>query len=222
MKIFHLISITASVALTAFAVQTASAAPVLDQQSTTFDTEIPLDPGSNVPPVGQSFTAGLNGLLTDITLSVGGADGFGPNGSYTFSMFSGNGFGGLNLGSITNTYTVPFPSGSPFAFPLDVNLSSLGVNVVAGSQYTFQISNVSGALQAGILASDANPYAGGQIYTGPGYNSPPSWDLSFQTFVDQSSQTPPAPSVPDATSTLGLLGLALAGIAGVSRRRHRA
>ena len=224
MKMPPIGSVAACIALAAFAVDVASAAPALDQQSTSFNLEVTLDPTSSVSPIGQSFTAGLNGLLTDITLSAGGADGFGPNGSLTLTLFSGGGFGGTNLGSVTQNYTVPFAYiGSPFAFPLDINVSSIGLNVVSGTQYTFELSNTSGALQAGILGSSSNPYGGGQIYTGPGYGSPASWDLDFQTYVDQAANPPPpTSSVPDSSSTLGMLGIAVAGLVGLSRRRKRA
>jgi hypothetical protein len=193
---------------------TALADPVLDQTQYAFNTGIPVSSPS-VDPVYQSFTAGLTGELTDITL----ADNSDSAGTLTLDVLAGDGTGGALLGSVTQSFSAPQFNPSGIYYPLDLNLSSLGIDVTAGSQYTFEIANASGDLTGnGVLGDTGNPYSGGRYYGGPGYGDQPNWDLSFTTSVDQSVSN----SAPDSGSTLGLLGLAFVTLAGLQRKRRLA
>ena len=159
----------------------AHSAVVLDQSQTSVNIGVPLEfsPTSSDLPLGESFTAGMSGTLDSITLYGNGAIQGGSN-SLTIEILAGNGTGGAVLGSVTDAVNQA-PDDS---FSLDVSAAS--VKVVSGSQYTFLVTGFSGAGDLptrGVLGDNANPYAGGQIYTGPGYGSPPSWDLAFQTYV---------------------------------------
>jgi hypothetical protein len=184
--------------------------PVVDQSQTQFNIGIPV-----TPYVAQSFTAGLNGELTDIAVAANGSNPTGSSGTFTLTLFSGDGVGGADLGSLNQNYSIPIGySGDPLLFAIDFDVSSLGVDVASGSQYTFEIT-ATGDLPNGFLADTSNPYAGGQIYA-PEYGDQPEWDLMFQTSVDQSVSNP---SVPDSAPTWAMLGLAAVALAGFQRKR---
>lgn len=188
----------------------ALADPVLDQSQTNYNIGMPV-----TPYVAQSFTAGLNGELTDIAVAANGSNPSGSSGTFTLTLFSGDGLGGANLGSLNQNYSIPIGySGPPLQYAVDFDVSSLGIDVTSGSQYTFEIT-ATGSLPNGFLADESNPYAGGQIYA-PEYGNPPEWDLMFQTSVDQSVANP---SVPDSAPTLAMLGVAAVVLAGFQRKR---
>jgi len=188
----------------------ALANPVLDQSQTAFNTGMPV-----IPYAAQSFTAGLSGELTDVDVAANGSNPTGSSGTFNLTLYSGDGVVGTNLGSLIQAYTIPFGyTGNPLLYAVDIDVSSLGVDVVSGSQYTFEIT-ATGVLPNGFLADTSNPYAGGQIYA-PEYGNQPNWDLMFQTYVDQSVS---GPSVPDSAPTWALLGLAVVALAGFQRKR---
>ena len=179
----------------------AHSAVVLDQSQTSFDIGVPLEfsATSSDSPVGQSFTAGISGMLDSITLYGNGPIQGGSN-SLTLEILVGNGTGGAVLGSVTDAVN----QASDDSFSL--NLSAASVNVVSGSQYTFLLTGFSGAGDLptrGVLGDDSNPYAGGQVYTG-GYGSTPTWDLAFQTYV--STGVPEPASWAMLIAGFGMLG----------------
>jgi hypothetical protein len=166
----------------------------VDQSQLSANTGIPLP---DDVPVGQSFTAGVSGRLSEIDLFSNGPN---TGGTAVMSIFSGSGFGGTLLGSVTVTFGSTPPS-NPIAF----DVSSLGINQTAGSVYTFGITSFTGSQQ--LLADTANPYAGGIEYNNPTfYGSTPTWDLMFATYV-------PEPS------SVALIGLGLTTLAAGRRKQ---
>ena len=190
----------------------------IDQSQTSFNTGVPFTfPGSSTTniPLGQSFTAGLNGLLSVIIIESNGAIQGGSN-TLAYNIIDGNGVNGSILGSSSATVTsVLSPDNSSYLLSIDTSL--LNINIITGHQYTFDFTNVSGPgdlSSRGILGNTANPYSGGRIFTGPGYGNQPNWDLAFKTEVGTSSVTP----VPEPETYAMMLG-GLVAFGFVARRR---
>jgi hypothetical protein len=203
-----LLSVVAACTLLA-TVFAANAQPVVDQSQLTFNTEVPFvfSPTDPNYPVGQSFTAGISGLLTDINVFSDGGIESGTD-LVTLNVLAGNGVSGALLGTEIDLAASVYNATLGLYF-VTLDTSAMGIDVTSGSQYTFDITNVTGAgdlAARGILATTNNPYAGGQIYTGPGYGSPATWDLAFQTTV---GTVPEPQSTPLLLIGLGLLGFAI-------------
>lgn len=195
MKLSHLLCTLCACVMTMASVP-ASAATV-DQSQLTFNQGIPLP---DDVPVGQSFTAGLNGILSQIDIFSNGPN---SGGTAEMSIYSGDGFGGTLLGSVSKTF-----GSTPGLDPISFDVSGLGITLTAGNVYTFGISSFIGGQQ--IVSSNVNPYAGGIQYNNPTYyGSTPSWDLMFQTQV----QVVPIPAA------AWLFGSGLIGLIGVARRK---
>jgi len=212
----HSRTLACAAAMTALALAGAAHATIaLDQSQLSFDTGVPFNfPGccaSNLP-VGQSFTAGVDGYLADILIEANGD----PTGlpTYNVEVLSGDGPDGAVLGSGKVKVTL-----DTFFARETLNVFSLGVQLTAGDQYTFYITGVNGggdALTRGLVANDRNPYAGGRIYLSPhGYGNQPNWDLTFQTFV---SDTPYSATPEPAAWALMLMGFG--GLGAMLRRRR--
>ena len=190
------VSVAAGIVLTA-ATQ-AAATPVVDQAQLSANQGIPWP---DDVPNGQSFTAGLTGLLTEIDFFSNGPN---TGGTATLKLYSGDGLGGTALGSVNYSFGST-PGDTPIAF----DVSSLGISVTTGSVYTFAVTSFSGSQQ--VESANNDPYAGGIQYNNPSYyGSTPTWDLKFQTFVN----------VPEPSSML-LAAFGLAGVAACVRRQKR-
>jgi hypothetical protein len=142
-------------------------------------------------PLGQSFTAGLDGVLSEIDLFSNGQ--LNNTNNVNLQIRAGDGVNGSLLGS-TNIVVGPNSfdySINQYKVPLDV--SNLGIKLTRAIQYTFLITQVTGpgdlAIR-GILQNTQNPYASGRAYFGDGYGNQPSWDLAFQTRVADSTPVP--------------------------------
>ena len=155
----------------------------VDQSNLSFNIGDPLVSANT--PLGQSFTAGISGELTDINVFSNGSIEGGSN-TLTLNILNGDGTGGTLLGSETATVSSNYNSSLGLYF-LSINTAGLAINVHAGSQYTFDFTHVTGSgdlANRGILASMSNPYAGGRAYEGVNYyGNTPGWDLAFQTVV---------------------------------------
>jgi opacity protein-like surface antigen len=198
-------------ACAAMGMQAAQAANVVDQSQLVADVGVPFVFSALYPnyPVGQSFTAGLAGRLSNIMLATNGPILDGTN-SLTLEVRDGDGLTGTLLGTKTLAALSVY-SPSAVLYVLDLNTKSMGINIESGHHYTFEITNVSGSgdlALRGVIASSANPYANGRIFAGPGYGTPP-WDLVFQTSIS---------AVPEP-ETYGMLLAGLGIVAFVSRRR---
>jgi hypothetical protein len=186
----------------------ALAGPVVDQSQYSFDLGAPVN-----TLVGQSFTAGLNGLLTDITVASDGQ--IESSGTLTLKVLSGDGTGGAVLGTVTQAYGPNSYDPSLNIFALNVDVAPMGIDVTDGSQYTFLFTNVTGSdfPGRGVNLSDRNPYAGGRAYDTSYGNFASGWDLVFDTEVNQ--------NVPDSGTTAALIGVALLSLAALRRRYAR-
>ena len=159
----------------------------------TVDQEQLLSDSGSAPvtTMGQSYTAGLTGLLSGITVFANLANPF------TLSLYSGN---AIDPGQL-------LASGQFTGSTIDV--SSLGVMQTAGEQYTFNF-----LLSAGTSFSykfGTNPYAGGDIKYNLSESSRLISDLKFITSVDTTVVPVPAAA--------WLFGSGLIGLIGVARRK---
>jgi len=118
-------------------------------------------------PVGQSFTAEdehINFGFYFSSLNPGTV-----NAPLTFSLVSGNGFGGTTLA------TQNFSLATGFTGYYDIDLSS--TELVTGQQYTAFVSADGLSPHWAVAFSSADVYAGGQAYSG---GNPSAVDWAFR------------------------------------------
>ncbi len=135
--------------------------------------------------IGQSFQAGKSGALTDIDVFSNGQVA-GENNTLVLDLYSGSGIGGQLLGSLT-TSVLSVRNSTLSGWLIDINTQSLNTQVVAGHEYTFSISQVTGTgagdlADTGLLSSALNPYSNGQAFS-TSLGGLSNWDLEFQTLV---------------------------------------
>lgn len=140
---------------------------------------------ANYTSIGQGFKSGLTGQLAQVRIELDNTNPVYPPiaGTSTITIFSGLGFGGTVLGS--TTFTTNGSENGEFT----INVSAANVNVVAGNDYTFRLSNSTGRVSI-INATNDNYSFGALYYTigAGGQNTYGTGDLKFRTFVN-----PPAP-----------------------------
>jgi large repetitive protein len=145
-------------------------APTVDQQIT--DIFI----GTAGTDQWQSFTAGRNGLLTQVDLYRNGIQPF--NG--TLTIYQGVGVSGTSIYSSTYNY------------PDDNNWTSLPLvpanqpTVTAGQTYTIRIQSPVGAFGVGLMLLGGNPSNQGTYFSNS-YGLNPGWKLNFKTYVATAS-----------------------------------
>jgi hypothetical protein len=188
--------------------QSVSAGLVVDQAQTTFAQGNVLDYGpsfSNLP-LGQSITAGMTGRLGAFDIA---ANRFvdlytGAPASLTLEIRAGDGLSGTLLGSTTQNLgcnpDAIFGTFGPCG--LRFSLSTLGINVTAGQQYTFLLTAGSAAgtvIEYGWLGTStsfgppADPYAGGRKFAALFPNAAQE-DMTFRSLIDTSANAVPEPS----------------------------
>ena len=131
---------------------------------------------SSTANVGQSFTAGLTGNLSQINIRIGNSSFVAGN--IQLRIISGNGY----AGAVLNTTVFNISSAAASGYDeLVIPLSSL-VPVTTGNSYTIDLRGLTGSMSTQ-GTSPAN-YAGGGLYFSNGnaglYTS---YDLWFKTFV---------------------------------------
>jgi hypothetical protein len=118
----------------------------------------------NVYNFAQSFTAGITGRLSGITVKKT----YGSGGTYTLKIYAGEG----TAGSILYNQQINFSGNNA-----DYNFTVTGVNIVSGNKYTFQLVG-SGTIY---LGGGNDSYSGGVFYengTAQTYE-----DMYFKTLV---------------------------------------
>lgn len=169
----------------------------------------------SIRTVGQTFTAGLNGLLDSLELSLFES---GSGGDLTVEVLDMSG-GDLILAPVLGSVSVAETDLGPAPLTLDMNvvtatlidLSSLGVSVTAGDLLAFRLSSA----RVNTPPDDINFYAirtavfsdlypGGAYFVGETFTD---GDAAFKVFVD----------VPEPNA-LFLLSFGLAGLGFVTRQ----
>ena len=160
-------------------------AQTLDQSNTASQSSTWLVNSGGNTSNGQSFTAGMSGFLSSISINIDATNPSLPTlaGSFTLTVRSGNGYGGTILGIDTFTVTGTEPTGF-----LSISIKPNTVAVTAGNSYTYIVDEISGTGQLNIAAS-GNNYAGGDLYSQV-FTNPPTIDATrdfiFQTFMQSS------------------------------------
>jgi gliding motility-associated-like protein len=147
----------------------------------------------------QTFTAGISGVLTSISLNHANPRGNTAVSTVTVSVYAGAGTSGTLLGS--NSVTLPAQWGSTWN-----NYAFNGISLTQGQVYTFLVTTPS-VLFSWLNVNVNNPYAGGEY--GP---SIVGWDMVFQTNVSALScngvpfnltvNVDPTPSITTQTATI--------------------
>ena len=160
-------------------------AQTLDQSNTASQSSTWLVNSGGNTSNGQSFTAGMSGFLSSISINIDATNPSLPTlaGSFTLTVRSGNGYGGTILGIDTFTVTGTEPTGF-----LSISIKPNTVAVTAGNSYTYIVDEISGTGQL-IIAASGNNYAGGDLYSQV-FTNPPTIDATrdfiFQTFMQSS------------------------------------
>ncbi len=144
-----------------------------------------LDQSANVPHgskaggldgMGQSFTAGISGLLSKVRVN------FGQDTGRSVDVFIREGEGGYGE-IVSSTEFVASPNTNPDWESISF---STPVNVIAGNVYTiWMMESTLGARGDVKIASHSGGYEGGRTYFHPNIGS--SSSMMFETFVTQNS-----------------------------------
>ncbi|MFD0931247.1 LamG-like jellyroll fold domain-containing protein [Psychroflexus salinarum] len=136
---------------------------------------------SSTNSVGQSFTAGVTGNLSQINIRILNISGTFTPGDLQLRVLSGDGY----AGTVLNTTTIEVLTvGDQFTYQeLDIPLSQ-SIPITAGSTYTLDLQ-FSGNVETQALTGD--PYPRGILYTNNSASN--SNDLWFKTFVTADPST---------------------------------
>lgn len=172
----------------------------LDQSNTSYDSgQLILNP--NYPHLAQSFTNGLTGMLSSISVDIQDNPVYPTiDGDFDLTIYSGEGISGAVL--LTHTFSIA----DNFTGELVINFNP--VSVTSGTVNTFKISpSASSAGRLLVSMKSGNNYSGGILYNG-NFGASTDYDLWFKTFV-----TVPAPATHlnfDGTNDYVNLGTSLA------------
>lgn len=129
--------------------------------------------------VGQSFTAGMTGDLSQINIRVGNWGSIFIAGDFQLRIIDGNGYSGTVLN--TTTFSIPSAPATSNYDELAIVLSAT-VSITSGNMYTIDLKGITGT----VSTHGANPgYANGGLYFANGNNALYNgYDLWFKTFVN--------------------------------------
>jgi hypothetical protein len=186
----------------AFALTVASgiavAAPLLDQQQTTSDSSVLIDSqGSQF--YRQSFTAGISGKLSAVSVYVGCCkDGAVPDGNLFVALYGGG--IGAQVAVIPQESVHWTPSGSLNWRTFTLSPAPV---VEAGEQYYVRLKSTASQDAGylwGVTSSDA--YSGGDLlhYVDGSGGSSTGNDATFRTYVTPSDGTPPETTITSGPS----------------------
>jgi hypothetical protein len=147
----------------------------LDQSNTSYNQgQLILAP--NYPYLAQSFTNGLTGMLSRISVDIQDNPVYPTiGGDFDLTIYSGEGISGTVL--LTHTFSVA----DNFIGELVINFNS--VSVTSGTVNTFKISpSASSPGRLLVSMKSGNNYSGGILYNG-NYGPSTDIDLWFKTFV---------------------------------------
>lgn len=166
---------------------------------------------------GQSFTVGLDGLLTGVRVNISNT-GVSEE-DLTVGIF--NVTGGDITGSALRSKTLSLELGSTslFDYTLTEALFSSSLAVSSGDTLAIVLDGVNAPQNQGFFwasGGDTAGYAGGQPFSGSPLASATFGDFQFETLVDTTSTTTPIP----LPAGLPLLLSAL-GIGALLKRRRR-
>ena len=131
---------------------------------------------SSTGNVGQSFTAGLTGNLSQVNVRLGDFSSF-TAGDFQIRIFDGEGYGGSVLNTtVFNVSSVPSFNYSEIVVPLSSTPA-----IIAGNRYTIDLRGISGAASGHGTGGGGATYTAGLFYA----NQSPfnSYSLWFKTFV---------------------------------------
>lgn len=155
--------------------QLVSNAQTLDQSNTSYDAgQLILNP--NYPHLAQSFTNGLTGMLSRISVDIQQSPVY-PTiaGDFDLTIYEGEGVNGTVL--LTHTFSVA----DNFFGELVVNFTP--VSVTSGTVNTFKISpSASSTGRLLVSMKGGNNYSGGILYNG-NFGASTDYDLWFKTYV---------------------------------------
>ncbi len=149
-----------------------NSSPALDQSSTD------VNGGAGGTSQWQSFTAGVNGILSSVEWNMGSPLNSATAASVTVKIYDGEGTNGTLLGT-SNGMTPATNNFNAFEY-VAFDLSNSNIKVIAGQRYTIQLTT-SAVPNAFLSLSYSNPYANGRS------SYDPNWDFLFKTYVRATS-----------------------------------
>jgi hypothetical protein len=149
-----------------------NSSPALDQSNTDGNG------GAGGTSQWQSFTAGINGILSSVDWNMGSPLNPATAASVTVKIYNGEGTNGTLLGT-SNGMTPATNNFNAFEY-VAFDLSNSNIKVIAGQLYTIQLTT-STAPNAFLSLSYSNTYANGRS------SYDPNWDFLFKTYVRATS-----------------------------------
>jgi len=181
---------------------------ILTNQDWTFETYVwpsSLDQSQTAAPnyydhfgngqrLAQTFTAGLYGMLDQVSLELENYADNPTNGPVTVEIYPVS--GGYPFGIPIGSGLIPLSAIPPFPGPAWVDVSLSDTHVTPGSQYAIVLSTSDGGWVRWAATSNAGSYPSGNElinYAGGGWATK-TYDMAFETYV--------MPSTVDAAQTL--------------------
>ncbi len=134
---------------------------------------------SSTQGVGQSFTAGMTGHLSQINIRVGNWGAYFVAGDFQLRIIDGNGYGGTVLN--TTTFSITTAPATNNYDELEIVLSST-VSITSGSMYTIDVKGVTGRVNIHGTGGGGPDYTDGLFYSDE--SSFDFYSLWFKTFVN--------------------------------------